>query len=37
MALYTNIDEILPLETVLMGLESNIDEILPLETLFMVI
>ena len=37
MVLYSNIDEILPLETVFMGLESNIDEILPLETLFMVI
>ena len=32
MVLKSNIDEILPLESVFMVLESNIDEKLPLET-----
>ena len=35
MVLKSNIDEILPLETVFMVLKSNVDEILPLETVFM--
>ena len=37
MVLESNIDEILPQETVLMILESNIDKILPQETVFMVL
>ena len=37
MVLKSNMDEILPLETVFLVLKSNIYEILPLETVFMVL